>query len=467
MIHLGHGQVFRSWDVDQGWLLPPSLHEFVPPGHMAHFIRDTVREALDLSAILDVYMEERGYPPYHPGMMVALLLYGYSRGLYSSRQLARSCEERVHVMAVTGLNRPDFRTISDFRKRHLVALSDLFVQVLRLCRAAGLVQFAHVAVDGTKLKTNASRHKAMSYGRMKTVEPALAAEVDAWLEQACEADAAEDVAHGAARRGDETPDWMADKQRRLETIRAARAALEAEATDPPAPEDESGPGASSGMRWQGRPLRGEDGGPPDRAQRNFTDPDSRILPTRDGFVQGYNGQIAVDAAHQVIVAHRLVTNSADSRALVPLINDARAHLGRKPREVSGDAGFANEGNLDALKQRTDHRLSGARPGAPWPARRNRASQTDKDTPDACHGHAVETGRPTEPLPSQETSGRASVRANQAGPGLQAVPASGARPGPERMGDDLHRPQPPQARKSKAMSTEAVSVRLNLNAHPST
>lgn len=307
-------KVFRAWDVDQGWLLPPSLHEFVPPGHMAHFVRDTVREALDLSAILDTYAEERGYPPYHPGMMVALLLYGYSRGLYSSRQLARACEERVDVMAVTGLNRPDFRTIADFRKRHLVALSDLFVQVLRLCQAAGLVQFSHVAVDGTKVKANASRHKAMSYGRMKTAEPALAAEVEAWLERARKADAAEDGALGADQRGDETPDWMADKQRRLERIRAAKAALEAEAADPPDPDDESGPGASSGMRWQGRPLRDENGGPPDRAQRNFTDPDSRILPTRDGFVQGYNGQIAVDAAHQVIVAHRLVTNSADSRS---------------------------------------------------------------------------------------------------------------------------------------------------------
>lgn len=344
-------KMFRSWDLDQGWLLPPSLHAFVPPGHMVHFVRDTVREALDLSAILDTYVEERGYPPYHPGMMVALLLYGYSRGLYSSRQVARACEERVDVMAVTGLNRPDFRTIADFRKRHLVALSDLFVQVLRLCRAAGLVQFAHVAVDGTKVKANASRHKAMSYGRMKIVEPVLAAEVDAWLEQAREADAAEDAAQGPDKRGDETPVWMADKQRRLETIRAAKAALEAEAVDPPNPEDESGPGASSGMRPQGRPLRGEDGGPPDRAQRNFTDPDSRILPTRDGFVQGYNGHIAVDAAHQIIVAHRLVTNAADARALVPLIDDVRAHLGRKPCEVSGDAGFDNEANLAALKQR--------------------------------------------------------------------------------------------------------------------
>lgn len=144
---------------------------------------------------------------------------------------------------------------------------------------------------------------------------------------------------------------MADKQRRLERIRAAKAALEADAAPPPDPEDESGPGASSGMRWQGRALRSEDGGPPDRAQRNFTDQDIRILPTRDGFVQGYNGQIAVDAAHQIIVAHRLVTNSADNRALVPLIDDIRVHLGRKPREVSGDAGFANEVNLAALKER--------------------------------------------------------------------------------------------------------------------
>jgi transposase len=344
-------KTFRSWDVDQGWLLPPSVHEFVPADHLAHFVRDTVREALDLSTILDTYTEDRGFPPYHPGMMVALLLYGYSRGVYSSRQLARACEERLDVMAVTGLNRPDFRTIADFRKRHLAALADLFVQVLQLCRAAGLVQFGHVAVDGTKVKANASRHTAMSYARMKTTEQALSAEVDAWLDRAHEADAAEDQEHGADWRGDEMPEWMADKQRRLAAIRAAKAALEAEVANPPEPDDECGPGASSGMRWQGRALRGEDGGPPDRAQRNFTDPDSRILPTRDGFVQGYNGQIAVDAAHQVIVAHRLVTTSADYHALVPLLDSLHADLGRKPREVSGDAGFASEANLAVLKER--------------------------------------------------------------------------------------------------------------------
>jgi transposase len=458
-------KVFRAWDVDQGWLLPSSLHEFVPPGHMAHFVRDTVREALDLSAILDTYKEERGYPPYHPGMMVALLLYGYSRGLYSSRQLARACEERVDVMAVTGLNRPDFRTIADFRKRHLVALSDLFVQVLRLCRAAGQVAFAHVAVDGTKLKANASRHKAMSYGRMKTAEPALTAEVQAWLDRAHEADAAEDRTHGVDRRGDETPDWMADKQRRLEAIRAAKAALEAEAADPPDPEDESGPGASSGMRWQGRPLRGEDGGPPDRAQRNFTDPDSRILPTRDGFVQGYNGQIAVDAAHQVIVAHRLVTNATDYRALVPLVDGVRAHLGREAAGGLGRCRLCQRGEPRRAAGARHHGLPCSGPGATRRGERGRPPEADQDALDERDGRPPETSWPPQPLSPQEAGGRAGVRADQAGPRLPTVPAPRPRSGPERVGDNLHRSQPPQAGTGRPLSQLISPQRLrsrNLN-----
>ena len=174
-------KTFRPWEIDQAWLLPPSLHDFVPPGHLAHFVRDLVRETLDLADILSGYDEARGYPPYHPAMMVAVLLYGYSQGVYSSRRLARACEERMDFMALTGLNRPDFRTISDFRRRHLTALSGLFVQVLLLCRAVGLVQFGHVAIDGTKLKANASRHKAMSYGRLRQAEAELAAEVAAWF----------------------------------------------------------------------------------------------------------------------------------------------------------------------------------------------------------------------------------------------------------------------------------------------
>lgn len=345
-------KTFRAWDVDQAWVLPPSLHDFVPAGHLAHFVRDTVREALDLSAILGTYTEDRGQPPYHPAMLVALLLYGYSRGLYSSRQLARACEERLDVMAVTGLQRPDFRTISDFRRRHLTVLGDLFVQVLRLCRAAGLVRLGHVAIDGTKLRANANRNRAMSYRRMREAEAKLAAEVAAWFARAEAADTEEDTAHGRDRRGDEMPAWVADRQRRLETIRAARAALEAEAAAGPDEQDPDGPGPSSGMRGRNGRWPGPGEPPPDKAQRNFTDPDSRIQPAPGGgVIAGYNAGAAVDAAHGVVVAHAVRTNPADFAALIPLVDAVRANLGARPREVSADAGFASEANLAAMADR--------------------------------------------------------------------------------------------------------------------
>lgn len=321
----------------------------MPAGHVAHFVRDTVREALDLSAIFACYEEERGYPPYHPAMMVALLLYGYSRGVYSSRRLAQACEERVDFMAVTAMNRPDFRTIADFRRRHLVALGDLFVQVLHLCRAAGLVKLGHVALDGTKVRANASKHKAMSYGRMRAAEKQLAAEVKGWFARAATVDREEDRLHGAERRGDEMPAWVADKQARLARIRDAKAALEAEAKAPPP--DDDGPGPSTGMMAKGRPQRNAAGGPPDRAQRNFTDPDSRIQKTRDGFIQGYNAQIAVDGAHQIILAQRVQTNAADQGGLAPLVAAIRAACKRNPAELSADAGFCTEANLAVLARR--------------------------------------------------------------------------------------------------------------------
>ena len=219
---------FRPWLVDQPQLLPPSIQDLVPAGHLAHFVRDLVRYDLDLSAILSSYGEVRGYPPFDPRMMTALLLYGYSRGVYSSRVLARACEERLDFMAVTAQNRPDFRTIAKFRRRHLEALSGLFIQVLRLCQQAGLVELGHVALDGTKMQANASKHKAMSYGRMKTREAELAAEVEGWMKAAQDVDAKEDALFGD-RRGDEMPEWVANKAKRREKIREAMAALEAEA----------------------------------------------------------------------------------------------------------------------------------------------------------------------------------------------------------------------------------------------
>lgn len=186
-------KTFRPWDPEQGWLLPPSVKDLVPEGHLAHFVRDAVREDLDLSGILSTYTEERGYPPYHPALMVAVLLYGYCVGLYSSRRIARALEERVDFMAVSGREMPDFRTISEFRRRHLKALGRLFPQVLALCRQAGLLKLGHVSLDGTKIKANASKHKAMSYGRMNEQERKLREQVAAWLEKAEAADRAEDA----------------------------------------------------------------------------------------------------------------------------------------------------------------------------------------------------------------------------------------------------------------------------------
>lgn len=344
-------KTFRPWDVDQQWMLPPSLHEFVPAGHVAHFIRETVRSDLDLSAILSAYEEERGFPPFHPAMMTALLLYGYSRGVYSSRKLAQACVERLDFMAVTAMNRPDFRTIAKFRARHLEALGGLFLQALKLCAAAGLVKLGHVALDGTKIAANASAHKAMSYGRMKAAEPKLAAEIEAWFAQADATDRDEDSVHGEDMQGDEMPAWVADKQARLQRIQAAKAALEAEARGDRTDDDPDGPGPSSGMMRSGRPQRGPNGEPPDRAQRNFTDPDSRIQPVRSGFIAGYNAQIAVDEHAQVIVAQHVQTNPADRGALKPLLTALRANLKANPKEVSADAGYCDEANLAHLARR--------------------------------------------------------------------------------------------------------------------
>jgi transposase len=343
-------KTFRPWLVDQPQLLPPSVLEFVPEGHVAHFVRNLVRDELDLSAILAAYGEERGYPPYHPVMMTALLLYGYSRGVYSSRRLERACSERLDFLAVTAMNRPDHRTICAFRRRHLAALSDLFVQVLKLCQAAGLVQLGHVALDGTKIAANASKHKAMSYGRMKKAEAELKAEVDAWLAAAEAADAEEDARFGAAR-GDEMPEWVKDKARRLEKIREAKAALEAEATAEQAAKDAAQAARAKPPRKGGRKPETPPGTPKDKAQRNFTDPESRIMKGKDGFIQGYNAQAAVDAKAQVIVAHGLTDNAADAGQLIPMADAVEANTGAKPAQLSADSGYCSEENLAALEAR--------------------------------------------------------------------------------------------------------------------
>jgi len=346
---------FRPWKIDEAQLLPASVQDYVPKDHLSRLIVALVREELDLSAISGSYRSVLGQPPFDPRLMTALLLHGYASGLYSSRRLARAAVERADFMMIVAGDPPDFRTISEFRRRHLKGLAGLFVQVLKLAEKAGLVKLGHVALDGTKIKANASKHKAMSYERMKRREAELAAEVERWLKAAEAADREEDRRHGD-KRGDELPDWVADKAKRLEKIRRAKAELEAEAAAAAAAERRRREQAEAERKAKGRKKNGRTPAPPKaepdgKAQRNFTDPESRILKTKDGYIQGFNAQAAVDGTAQIIVAHDLVASQSDQDQLVPLVDDIERNLGRKPKQASADAGYLSEANLAALADR--------------------------------------------------------------------------------------------------------------------
>jgi len=340
---------FRPWKIDQEQLLPPSVQDYVPKNHLSRFIVALVRESLDLSEIAASYSSGLGQPPFDPWMMTALLLHAYASGLYSSRRIAKACLDRADFMMIVALDPPDFRTISEFRKRHLKALASLFLQVLKLAEMAGLAKLGHVALDGTKIKANASKHKAMSYRRMKKREAELQAEVDRWLAAAEAADAEEDKAFGKDKRGDEMPAWIADKEKRLAKIREAKAALEAEAAAKAKVKAEQE--AEEKRKKGGKKPKLPSGEPEAKAQRNFTDPDSRILLTKDGYIQGYNAQAAVDGAAQIIVAHDLTLSMSDQGQLIALADGVETNLDRKPKEVSADAGYCSEANLEALASR--------------------------------------------------------------------------------------------------------------------
>jgi len=335
-------KTFREWTPEQNTLLPASVLDWVPAGHMVHFVMRLVREELDLKQILEHYKEARGYPPYHPTMMVTLVLYSYCQGVYSSRRIAKACQQRVDFMVLTGRQEPDFRTIALFRLRFLEQLKGLFGQVLRLCQKAGLVKLGHVALDGTRMRANASKHKSMSYGRMKKAEAQLEAEIASWFDKAAQIDAAEDEFYGADQSGDELPEWVSDKQKYLEKIRQAKAELEAEAkAEAEAPPDPDKTGHK----------RKPTGIPDDKTQRNFTDPESAIMKGSEGFIQAYNAQAAVDAHSQVIVAQSLSASGSDMHQMVGLLNQIRKNTGRQADEVSADAGYSSEHNLRQLSRR--------------------------------------------------------------------------------------------------------------------
>lgn len=360
-------RTFKPYDMDQPYLLPPDLRSWLPEGHLALFVSDVVDE-LDLSAILDEYErgDGRGYPPYHPVMMVKLLVYGYCTGKTSSRKLEKATWEEVPYRVLSGNQQPDHDSLADFRQRHLKALAALFLQILKLCQQAGLVKLGHVSVDGSKVKANASKHKAMSYQRMSETEERLVKEVEALLAEAEAVDKAEDAQYGKGKRGDELPDELVRRESRLKKIREAKAALEAEAKAKAAVEAEQvqkrieerqRQEKETGKKIGGTPPRVPDpekAVPAPKAQRNFTDEDSRIM--RDGatksFEQSYNAQISVDAATQIIVAAAITQDGNDSRQLVPMLTKIKKNLDQLPIVATADNGYFSEEGI------VDERLAG-------------------------------------------------------------------------------------------------------------
>ena len=353
----GEEKTFRRYDPDQVLLMAPVLSEWMPEGDLAHFVSDLVESALDLSPIYAAYEEERGFPPYDPRLMLKLLIYGYANGVVSSRKLEAATYRDVAVRMLCADQHPDYRSIARFRARHLEALAELFVQALRLCRKARLVGLGTLALDGTKLRANASRHKAMSYERMVKAEAELETEiaelrerVGALLADAERTDAEEDERFGPDRRGDELPDELGRREGRLRAIREAKAALEAEAAEREA-------ARRAALEAQGKRPRRPPGGrdpfkPKPTAQRNFTDPESKVMKSSDGaFHQCFNGQVVVDSQAQVIVCAELSNEAPDQRQLEPALDQLDDNLDAIEAELPegtallGDAAYFSEDNV--------------------------------------------------------------------------------------------------------------------------
>jgi transposase len=330
----GMAKVYRAYVPEQDLLLPQNVREWLPDDHLAHFVSDVV-DQLDLTAIESRYQEERGYPPYHPRMMTKVLLYGYCVGVFSSRRIQKKLVEDVGFRMLAAGNQPDFRTISDFRKEHLKALQGMFDQVLQISLKAGAMKLGRVVLDGSKVKANASKHKAMSYGRMKTEEQRLQAEVGRMLEEAAATDEEEDRRYGKDRRGDELPAELARRETRLEKIREAKKAVEERAREK--------------AESQGKPR--QQAQPKDEAQYNFSDPESRIMKGPDGFVQAYNTQIAVEPDLQLIVGQRVTQAANDKQQLGPLVEAVVEQAGQKPKVVISDSGYCSDQNLKYLENK--------------------------------------------------------------------------------------------------------------------
>lgn len=353
----GSTKTFRRYDQSQCFLLPPSLDDWLGEDHEARFISEVVEDLLDLSAVYASYESAAGAPPYDPRLMLKLLLYGYANGVTSSREIERRCAHDVAFRWLAANNAPDYRSLSRFRRRHLDALEQLFVQVLALCAKAGLVRLGRVALDGTKVKANASRRKAMSYDRIGPKMTQLEAQVKELLDEAEQVDAAEDTAFGPDRRGDELPAELARRSSRLAKLRAAKEAIESEARQKAgaaARKKAEDAGKTAEQVQQAQSDAAAAAAPKPSAQRSFTDPDSRMMKTANGFDYGYNAQNVVDEATQVILAYAVTNEAGDQAQLVPMIeateqNLAAAGIDGRPALVLADAGYCSEDNLTAVE----------------------------------------------------------------------------------------------------------------------
>lgn len=348
-------KTYRPYSPDQMFLLPPSLRDWLPENHLVYFVGDVV-DQLDLSKIEAVYeKDDRGQPPYHPRMMTKILVYAYCIGVFSSRKIQKRLIEDVAFRVLAAGNQPDFRTISDFRKIHLDAIQGLFEQVLKLALTAGAIKLGRVALDGSKIKANASKHRAMSYKRMKEEQRTLRAEVRKLLEQAAAADDEEDARYGKDKSGDELPEELSRRETRLKKIREAKRALEERAREEAEQADKT-------------EKQNKKDKPEDKAQYNFTDPESRIMKGADGFVQAYNAQAVVEEVSQLIVAQAVTQEANDKQQVVPMIETVERQSGQMPKQVLADSGYCSERNLEYLEKKpvdvyiaTDRQKHGHKP----------------------------------------------------------------------------------------------------------
>ena len=343
------GQTFEPYEPHQSLLLPPSLDDWLPEDHLARFVSETVDE-LDLRAFFEKYRQRgdgRGRLAYHPAMMLKVLIYAYCEGIFSSRKIAGGLESLVALRYLAAGNQPSHRTIARFRQEYIEQFERLFVEVVRIATRVGLVKMGTLAIDGTKMKANASKHKAMSYGRMKSEERRLRDEIRGITKLAQGIDEAEDAEFGPDFRGDELPEELRKRESRRKKIREARERLEREQAEE---DDASGRGEYKEKTGRGR-LKRPNGVPPDKKQSNFTDPESRIMgDPKTGFVQGYNAQIAVDEEARIVVATGVTQCAADNDQLVPMTRAAKANTKTKPKRVLADAGYKSEENFTALER---------------------------------------------------------------------------------------------------------------------